>query len=174
MTTFSIEQSYLQDVPNILALYLAVAAHEGGLARKPHEINADYVHNNWQASDARGLSLIARENNQPNGQIIGEIHAYQPVPSVFAHVWSDLTIAIHPNFQGHGIGRALFLELLSRVERDFPSILRVELMARESNQRAIALYESLGFKIEGRLQQHIKNSDGKLEAGFAMACLRFE
>jgi ribosomal protein S18 acetylase RimI-like enzyme len=48
----------------------------------------------------------------------------------------------------------------------------VELIARESNAKAIAFYQSLGFVIEGRFERRIRNPDGSLEADIPMAWLR--
>jgi ribosomal protein S18 acetylase RimI-like enzyme len=40
--------------------------------------------------------------------------------------------------------------------------LRVELITRESNKKAIKFYESIGFVIEGRFGKRIKNADGEV------------
>ena len=119
-------------------------------------------------SQARGLSLIARID----GKIAGEIHCYSPAPRVFAHVLSDLTIAVHPDFQGSGVGKVLFTQLLAEVTTKVPHISRVELIARESNQRAIGFYQKLGFVIEGKMVNRIKNSNGQVEADIPMAWYR--
>jgi ribosomal protein S18 acetylase RimI-like enzyme len=42
------------------------------------------------------------------------------------------------------------------------------LIARESNQKAIDLYQSMGFLIEGRLEMRIKSLDGHYEADIPM------
>jgi putative acetyltransferase len=78
---------------------------------------------------------------------------------------------VHPAQHGRGIGRALLAELLRRVSETRPDILRVELIARESNRRAIALYERLGFRREGRLEARIRSSGG-IEADIPMGWLR--
>lgn len=157
-----------RDIPQITELYRAVAAVPGGLARSAGEIDEDFIRHNLTASQQRGIALVARAQNR----IVGEIHAYRPVPVVFAHVLSDLTIAVDPRFQGHGVGRILFSTLLAEVEARHPQILRVELLARESNQRAIRFYESLGFRAEGRLSNRVRSVEGGFEADLAMAWLR--
>jgi putative acetyltransferase len=48
----------------------------------------------------------------------------------------------------------------------------VELIARESNARAIGLYESLGFRREGRLEGRVRRPDGVVEADIPMAWVR--
>jgi ribosomal protein S18 acetylase RimI-like enzyme len=58
----------------------------------------------------------------------------------------------------------LFRSLLDRVFDERPDISRIELIARESNSKALEFYESLGFRREGRLVGHIRNVDGSLES----------
>ena len=47
--------------------------------------------------------------------------------------------------------------------------MRVELISRESNLKAISLYESLGFTREGKLDRRIRNNKNELEADIPMA-----
>jgi putative acetyltransferase len=156
------------EIPAIKMLYQAVAKTEGGLARTWEEITDDYVSHNVVSSLDRGIGLVA----QIDGEIVGEIHAYRPIPKVFKHVLSDLTIAVHPAYQGKGIGRSLFEVLLENVKTHHPGILRVELIARESNQKAIQFYQSLGFSIEGKMTARIRSAGGGFEADIPMAWLR--
>lgn len=151
--------------PEILDLYRLVARLSGNLARTSDEISPEYVKNFLKRSQETGVSLIAFEGMN----IVGEIHAYKLEPKVFSHVLCELTIAVHPDSQGKGLGRALFLAFLSEIRTKRPDILRVELIARESNQRAIQLYKSLGFKEEGRLEKRIDSGDGTFEADIPMA-----
>lgn len=80
-----------------------------------------------------------------------------------------VTVAVHPDAQGQGIGRMLFIWLLDDVRRNHADILRVELVTQESNVRALRLYESLGFVREGRLEGRIRNLTGGVEADIPMA-----
>lgn len=148
----------------ILELYQMAASIPGGLARTSDEISSGYVRNFLKKSHENGLSLLAFEGMK----IIGEIHAYPLEPKVFSHVLSELTIVVHPEYVGNGIGKALFSGFLEEVENTRPDILRVELIARESNRKAISLYESLGFKQEGRLEKRIHSGGGTFEADIPM------
>lgn len=164
------------DTDGVLALYHAVAARPGGLARAAEEITRAYVHDFLNRSRENGLSLVAvtigEEITDPPPAIVGEIHAYGRGLRSFAHVLGDLTVAVHPQVQGRGIGRALFTRLLDEVQERFPAVVRVELLARESNGQAIALYESLGFRREGRLEARVRGVGGELEADIPMAWMR--
>jgi putative acetyltransferase len=123
-------------------------------------------------SDGIGLVAVPADAGPGPATLAGELHAYPPGPRTFAHVLGELTVAVHPDWQGRGVGRALFAALLSEVERNRPQVTRVELIARESNARAIGLYESLGFRREGRLEGRVRRPDGVVEADIPMAWVR--
>ena len=149
----------------ILDLYRSAALIPGGLARSSEEISADYVRIFLKKSQETGVSMIALEGMNT----VGEIHAYKLDPKVFSHILSELTVVVHPDYRGKGVGKALFSAFLKEVETKRPDILRVELVARESNQKAIRLYASLGFEQEGRLEKRIESGDGTFEADIPMA-----
>lgn len=149
----------------VLFLYQNVAAIPGGLARTPDEISGEYVREFQRKAKETGLSLIVLSGMD----IVAEIHAHKLQPLVFSHVLSDLTIAVHPDFQGKGVGRTLFSAFLEELATSRPDILRVELISSESNVQAIRFYESLGFKKEGRFEQRIDRGDGTFEADIPMA-----
>ncbi|HSF52613.1 MAG TPA: N-acetyltransferase [Algoriphagus sp.] len=165
-----IKKSRTEYWPEILDLYRKVAQISGNLARSSEEISGEYVKNFLKKSHETGLSLIAFDSMN----IIGEIHAYKLEPKVFSHVLSELTVAVHPDFQGMGLGRALFSAFLIEVKTSRPDILRVELISRESNKKAIHFYESLGFKQEGRLENRIDLGEGIFEADIPMAWINQE
>lgn len=153
------------DLPKLLELYRNVAAIPGGLARLENEIDEHYIQDLWQGVQSGGISLVACEGDL----VAGEIHAMHPGIKTFAHILDKLTIAVSPACQGSGIGRRLFESFLTHVTECRPEILRVELIARESNIKALAFYKSLGFQAEGRLDKRIHNVDGSFEADIPMA-----
>jgi ribosomal protein S18 acetylase RimI-like enzyme len=165
---YTIRHGTVADVDQILTLYRHVAASSDGLTRAEEEMTFEYVDGFVQKSLAKGIILVAEEA----GIIIGEVHCYTPALDIFAHVFGDLTLAIDPQFQHRGIGRALFTTLMHEIEALHPEISRVELVARESNVKAISLYESLGFKIEGRFKKRIPTANGGLESELSIAWLR--
>lgn len=165
MKNFVSENADFEDIGEITNLYREVAAIEGGLARTADEISEKYVENFVSKAVETGIIVVARKD----GKIIGEIHAYALGPKVFAHVLGELTIAVHPNFQGFGVGKAIFTELMRQVVENRPDILRVELIARESNAKAVEFYKKIGFEIEGRMSNRIRSVNGAFEADIPMA-----
>ena len=164
---YKIRAARLEDFSEIKELYQAVAKIVGGIARTEEEITDTYINRNLENSLANGISLVIEEIG--TNTLVGEIHCYKLDPKVFNHILSELTIVVHPSYQSNGLGKMLFDELFSIIESIKSDILRVELIARESNKRAIQFYESIGFVIEGRFEKRIKSVDGSFEADIPMA-----
>jgi ribosomal protein S18 acetylase RimI-like enzyme len=156
-----------EDVTRIQKLYKAVAASGDGLARREDEIAEKYINEFLTKSLEAGFIIVAENPENPD-ELIGEIHAYSPAIKVFNHLYSNLTIAVHPAHQGKKVGRTLFTIFLEEIGVNRNHIGKVELMVRESNERAIAFYQSLGFNIEGRLEMRIKTKEGNYEADIPM------
>lgn len=159
-----IRQATAADAASLLELYRAVARQGGGIARVESEVTMPYIQNLLQTVLTRGISIVALVQDR----IVAEIHCSRSELSVFQHMLTDLTIAVHPEFQNQGLGRQIFQFLLDHVSRHRPDILRVELITREGNQRAIALYKRLGFREEGRMEGRIALPEG-LDADIPMA-----
>lgn len=101
--------------------------------------------------------------------MVAEIHGYSPAINIFQHVLSNVTIVVDPDFQGKKIGRTIFTIFQEEIALNHHNIGRVELFTRESNTKALAFYQSIGFRIEGRFEMRIKNVDGSYEADIPMA-----
>ena len=160
-------EAEMADIAAIYNLYRTVALREGGLARFEHEITQDYVRHFVEKSVYSGLNIVCLHPDKPT-ELIAEIHAYRPEPEVFSHVLSNLTIVVHPDWQGKKVGRTIFSIFLNEIRTNRTDIGRVELITRESNTKAISLYQSLGFRIEGRLEMRIKSHHGRYEADIPM------
>ena len=154
------------DKHKILALYREVTSLSGGLVREVHEITEEYVDKFLMNSLANGVIFVVGDDT--GDRLVGEIHSYKPSLNALSHVLEHLTIAVHPSFQGKGIGRTLFTALLDKVRSAHPEVLRVELIAKESNHTALNLYRSLGFLEEGRMVKRIKRPDGSFEDDILM------
>lgn len=149
----------------LFALYRVVASTKDGLIRKPEEITREYIAGLLRHSSENGLCLVAVINDH----VIGEIHAITPRIHAFQHLLTDLTIVVHPEQQGKGIGRKLFTHFLDIVQKEYTHILRVELFTREHNLKNVKFYESLGFVNEGRQDRKIYHPRSKLETPLHMA-----
>ena len=102
------------------------------------------------------------------GEVVGvlEIRA-RDLPKLTAHV-GRFFISLKPSARGLGLGRGL-LEMMLEWARENPRIEKVSLGVLNTNERAIRLYESLGFKEEGRKWREFKLPDGTYADDVLMA-----
>jgi ribosomal protein S18 acetylase RimI-like enzyme len=162
-----IRTAFTEDSNKIKDLYKSVAKSEGGIIRVEEEITDEYISGCVQKAIETGLILVAEYPEETN-QFIAEIHAYKSGIRAFDHVLTDLTLVVRPEFQARKIGRTIFTIFLEEIAKNRPDVGRVELIVRESNLRAIALYQSLGFNIEGRLEMRVRTAQSDYETDIPM------
>lgn len=156
------------DKQKILALYRKVAIRSGGIARSQEEVTTEYIQHCMSQAATTGIQLVVDHPSNEH-EIIAEMHGYKLEPKVFAHVISELTIAVDPQFHGMGIGKLIFTTFLDHIMNNRPDVLRVELMTQESNIRALNLYKSVGFVVEGRFERRIRMYNNQLDSDIPMA-----
>lgn len=87
---------------------------------------------------SNALYLVAREKDR----VIGYCGAYVILDE------ADINqVAVAPDCRGKGVGGRMLAELLKRLKQAGAEAVTLEV--RKSNAPAIALYESLGFTVEG-------------------------
>lgn len=91
------------------------------------------------------------------GAVVGYIVFRSKNTFRLSHTGSFTTM-IKKEYRGLGIGRLLIMELLKWAEQN-PLVEKVSLGVLSTNQRAIALYKSVGFLEEGRKVREVKFSD---------------
>jgi RimJ/RimL family protein N-acetyltransferase len=102
------------------------------------------------------IALVAELEGRLAGVL--EFRAYDH-PSLTRHV-GRFFISLEAPARGRGIGRALMEQMLEWAEQN-PRIEKVSLSVLSSNGPAIALYESLGFREEGRRRKEFKLPGGE-------------
>ena len=168
MTDFSVRPATPEDASAILALHRKVAAQPGGLARQPDEVTAEYVAHAMAFAADGGVNLVAVDTD---GALCGELHVERMKVAIFAHVLTDLTVAVAPDWQGRGVGSALFRALIETARTMTPPIGRIELWTGAANLGAQRLYQRLGFQIEGRMIGRGRYPDGHVEDDIVMGLL---
>ena len=83
-----------------------------------------------------------------------------------------LGIGIAAEWQGRGVGRLMIARLLDWAD-NWAGVLRVELTVHADNERAQALYRSMGFVEEGRMRAYAMKN-GRYVDALAMARLHPE
>ena len=104
-------------------------------------------------TDYNSISLIARENGEVAGFIVGVV--YPDRKAVTGHI---CTIDVSLRYRRKGIGRMLLQKMESIfAEKGVQSSL---LEVREDNAAAISLYRKLGYEEIGRLKNYYANAHG--------------
>ena len=72
-------------------------------------------------------------------------------------------VAMHPDFAGRGLGKRMLREVIDLSKKQ--GLLRLELSTATINEKAIHLYESVGFEKEGVLRRytHLKSENRFLD-----------
>jgi ribosomal protein S18 acetylase RimI-like enzyme len=86
-------------------------------------------------------------SSQPASSLPADIAGYVITGRAGGHGFLQ-RLAVHPAWQRHGVGRALVLDGLSWLRRRGAE--RVVVNTQLENRKALALYESLGFRRESR------------------------
>jgi putative acetyltransferase len=99
---------------------------------------------------------------QHEERVVGYAAAPESVPGV-----RSIGMAILPEARGRGGGRAL----LKAVQDDARAndVHKISLEVWTDNARAIALYASAGFEVEGLRREHYRRKDGRLRSTLIMA-----
>lgn len=99
------------------------------------------------------IEEFLRTNKDPvlvaevDGHVVGMAGLYIYKPERMKHR-ARLGIMIHKDFQGHGIGKALMQEIINIADK-WLMLKRIDLEVFTDNERAVNLYKSAGFVVEG-------------------------
>ena len=158
-----IRHAQLTDAAQLCNAERETAKTPGLLVSRPSEFNTAAFERKILALKDDGLYLVVEWNDQIVGHALLEPMGLEALE----HVMS-LTIVVHPDYVGQGIGHVLMTRLLQWAG-DRPGLVKVELRVREVNRRARHLYLKFGFVEEGRLEKRIRLPDGSLIADITMA-----
>ncbi len=86
---------------------------------------------------------------------------------VFSHEAEILTFAVHPTYQGNGIGRLLLTELMSFLRS--VKCKKIFLEVAIDNDTAIKLYNTMGFQNVGTRPNYYKRNSHTYISAFIMA-----
>ena len=161
------------DVPGIVALERAVVAAGEGVVKTLNDVQDQRAAELLSDRIGSGHWVVAEWADEA-GAIIGCCRLDQHKASLIRHV-ATLSLEVHPDAQGVGIGR-LLMECALDGARTAGSgasdaVRRIELFVRADNARARALYESVGFQVEGVRRDFVRLSDGRFVDDLMMALL---
>ncbi len=123
-----------------------------------------------QWAGLEGASIVA----EVDGELAGEVNLKRFPLARLRHN-ARLGLGVSPKFQALGIGRALMEAAIrwARMtqEHEDPGVTRIDLSHIGGNDRAHALYESLGFRQVGVHTNKVRDPDGTLRTDVDMELL---
>ena len=130
-----------EDIPAIREIFAGRNAYTGTL-QLPHP-SLELWKQRLEKLPSNVYSLLA----EIDGKVVGQAGLAVEQNPRRRHV-AGFGMAVHDDYQGKGIGTALLKELVDLAE-NWVGVTRIELTVYTDNAAAIALYEKLGFVIEG-------------------------
>ena len=123
----------------------------------PRDISKPKVLSAWTNEIKRGaiVSLLAIKDGKlvGCGTLVCDPHSWSP------HV-GEIRMVVSLDVRGQGVGRALSQETFA-LALGAPGLDKLVAQMTVDQQAAIALFESLGFKAEALLRDHVRDVDGK-------------
>ena len=117
-----------------------------------------------QRASETGLALVAIDHQ--SGRVLAMLTFMTGARWRLQHS-GDFGVSVRREVWGEGIGQRLIEALVDWVARH-PVVRKINLLVRVDNDRAIALYERLGFQVEGRLIKIVRMPDGSYHDDYAM------
>jgi len=160
-----VRDAILTDAAALCAAERAVVrAHDGLLVSEPEELQETaFLERIASLSDGRGNYLVVASGSE----LVAHACLWPMGLRKVAHVLR-LEMCVHLGHWRQGHGRMLLESLLSWARAN-PHALKIELLVREANLPAIALYRQCGFVEEGRLHRRVRLRDGSFVDDLCMA-----
>jgi [ribosomal protein S18]-alanine N-acetyltransferase len=143
------------------ARVVAEVSHEGFLGAQPPvdlEERAERFRELIEGADPASVWILEDED----GRQVGHAALWETTPGALS-----LGMAILPEARGQGGGRALVAAAQEHAQR--AGAHKISLEVWTDNVRAIALYASAGFEVEGLRRDHYRRRDGSLRSTLIMA-----
>ena len=142
------------DEAAVLAFAQALPAHD--LLFLPRNISEPRVLSAWVKEIERGAitSLLAVNDGKVVGcgTLVRDLHSWSP------HV-GEIRMVVSLDVRGQGVGRVLSQETFALALG--AGLEKFSVQMTIDQRGAIALFESLGFKAEALLRDHVRDVDGK-------------
>ena len=156
-----VRSATVEDV-EAMALIMAAVAEEGLIGTEP-PVDVEARAERFRAAietHGPGASWVLDHC----GRVVGNAGVHERTPGVLY-----VGMAILPEARGRGGGRAFLATILEHARECGAH--KVELEVWIDNARAIALYASAGFEVEGLRRNHYRRRDGRLRSALLMALL---
>jgi len=162
MSSITVREATPSDAAALLAHLKGLAAEPGiNIPLAPDELTTTLEQEKALLADIsaseRAIMLVA----EADGALVGELSLRAISPRRAVRHVATLGMSVRADWRRKGVGRALLTDALAWAPS--AGIKRVELYVYARNAPAIALYEQLGFVVEGRRKGFIHEGDAYLD-----------
>ena len=158
-TEVTIRSATIQDAPAILALSISVLGEEIYQLTSGTEfkmtIDAEEKWIESHLSNPNHIILVA----EMDSNIVGLLDFSNGRRQRIAHT-GEFGMSVEKSFRDQGVG-SLLLEALINWAAQNRTIEKIGLNVHSNNERAIALYQKMGFEIEGIRKRDLKYGEGQ-------------
>jgi len=162
-----LERARADDAVALHALFVSVLGEGRYFVTEPEEytstVDDQAARIATLSSSDRGALLVARLNRRVVGLVLVETGQLRRQRHV-----ARLEILLEKESRGFGIGR-LLMEAVITWATESPRITKLALTVFADNTRARALYEAMGFAVEGHRRGEYRERDGTLRDDLLMA-----
>jgi RimJ/RimL family protein N-acetyltransferase len=157
----NVRRAQSEDAPAWLAVLRAVAREGRWVGTQmPFDESARERRYRERLQDGSAVGWLLEQDGRVVGMLDLELVDYNPG-------FATLGMAVLAQARGRGGGRALLDEALAWARAS--ELRKLGLEAWTDNARAIALYASAGFMIEGIRRDHYQRRDGSLRSSMVMS-----
>ena len=151
---FSLRPMKAENADTVLAFAQALPTHD--LLFLPRDITQPKVMAAWVRAIEKGdtTTILAWDDDRVVGcaAIFRDPHSWSP------HI-GELRVVTSADLRGRGVGRAMIQACLALMLQG--GIEKVVAQMTIDQEGAIAVFESLGFRSEGLLREHVQDKDGR-------------
>ena len=151
-------ESYAESFARVLDVVARERRYIGFIEGPPVESTRQFLRS---IVDGAGVQLLAVHGDI----VVGWCDIMRNPIEGFRHV-GRLGMGVLPEFRGRGLGKRIAVETIRAARA--AGLERIELEVFASNGRAIALYQSLGFVVEG-VKKRSRKLDGEYDDNVCMA-----
>jgi RimJ/RimL family protein N-acetyltransferase len=157
VTAFEIRRARIEDTPELVDLFAAVAEERDGIATEP-PVDVDARTREFAASIDGTIVAVAAD------RLVGSLHV-----EANRHGIGELGMTVARPWRGRGVGSALLAAAIEKARDEGLHKLSLEVFPH--NHAAIALYRKFGFVEEGRRLKHYRRASGELWDSIVMGLL---
>lgn len=157
-----------EDAQSLINYCTQIYASSDYVVTEPDEYISDVKNQKKWIEDFDGKEGTVCILAELDGKVIGSLDFRNNAGRRRIQHRGEFGMGVVKPWRGKGVGKALVARLVDWAKESTNPVEKIELMVMQTNDPAKKLYQSFGFKQEGRIFREIKMPDGSYIDGIAM------